>query len=155
MNLAAMPEVIDCFDVSNLGTAIAVGACTRFVNNKPNKSDYRKFRIKTITGQNDFAMVGELVRRRYSSRDSIRLPDLIVIDGGRGQLAAALASLRNLGLSDIPCIGLAKENEEIHRYNHSTPIVLPKNNAGLKMLQHIRDEAHRFGLAYNVNLRKL
>ena len=155
MNLAAMPEVIDCFDDSNLGTTIAVGACTRFVNNKPNKSDYRKFRIKTITGQNDFAMVGELVRRRYSSRDSIRLPDLIVIDGGRGQLAAALASLRNLGLSDIPCIGLAKENEEIHRYNHSTPIVLPKNNAGLKMLQHIRDEAHRFGLAYNVNLRKL
>ncbi len=155
LNLAAMPEVIDCFDVSNLGTTIAVGACTRFVNNKPSKSGYRKFRIKTIAGQNDFAMIGELVHRRYSSNDTEKLPDLIVIDGGRGQLAAALASLRNLGMSDIPCVGLAKENEEIYRQGHSAPLALPKSNAGLKMLQHIRDEAHRFGLAYNVSLRKL
>jgi excinuclease ABC subunit C len=155
LGLTAMPEVIDCFDVSNLGTTIAVGACTQFVNNKPNKSSYKRFRIKTIIGQNDFAMIGELVRRRYSSNDDEKLPDLIVIDGGRGQLAAALSSLRNLGIYNIPCIGLAKENEEIYRPGSSSPLVLSKSNAGLKMLQHIRDEAHRFGLAYNTKLRKV
>jgi len=152
--LAVMPEVIDCFDVSNLGSSIAVGACTRFHNNKPNKSAYRKFKIKTIAGQNDFAMIGELVYRRYCSNDE-KLPDLIVIDGGRGQLAAALSSLRNLAIPDLPCIALAKENEEIYMQGSSRPLVLPKGSAGLKMLQHIRDEAHRFGLAYNVNLRKV
>ena len=98
-------------------------------------------------------MIGELVRRRYSSADS--LPDLIVIDGGLGQLGAAKASLRGLGMHDVPCIGLAKENEEIYSYGSQEPIMLPRNNAGLRMLQRVRDEAHRFGLAYNVNLRKL
>jgi excinuclease ABC subunit C len=154
LGLAEMPEVIDCFDVSNLGTTIAVGACTRSVNNKLNKSAYRKFRIKTVAGQNDFAMIGELVRRRYSSNND-KLPDLIVIDGGPGQLAAAFASLHKLGVSNVPCIGLAKENEEIYMLGSSSPLVLPKSNAGLKMLQHLRDEAHRFGLAYNIKLRKL
>lgn len=153
LKLASMPEVIDCFDVSNLGTSIAVGSCVRFVNNKPDKSSYRKFRVKTVVRQNDFAMIGELVRRRYSSGDS--LPDLIVIDGGLGQLGAAEASLRGLGIHDVPCIGLAKENEEVYSYGSQEPIVLPRNNAGLRMLQRVRDEAHRFGLAYNVNLRKL
>jgi excinuclease ABC subunit C len=153
LKLQTMPEVIDCFDVSNLGTDIAVGACCRFANGKPSKDYYRKFRIKTIAGQNDFAMIGELVHRRYSG-DS-KVPDLIVIDGGKGQLAAAMAALRNLGMQDVACIGLAKENEEIYRPGESNPVVLPKSNAGLKMLQHVRDEAHRFGLAYNVKLRKL
>ncbi|MGI0049238.1 MAG: excinuclease ABC subunit UvrC, partial [Nitrososphaera sp.] len=154
LKLASMPEVIDCFDVSNLGTLIAVGSCVRFANNRPDKSLYRKFRIKTVSGQNDFAMVGELVRRRYSASDD-KLPDLIVIDGGRGQLGAAVASLRGLGIHDVPCVGLAKENEEIYSPGSQEPIVLPRSNAGLKMLQHARDEAHRFGLAYNVSLRKL
>jgi excinuclease ABC subunit C len=153
LKLDSMPEVIDCFDVSNLGISIAVGSCVRFANNKPDKSRYRKFRVKTVSGQNDFAMMGELVRRRYSSSD--RLPDLIVIDGGRGQLGAAVASLRGLGIHGVPCIGLAKENEEIYLPGSQEPVVLPRSNAGLKMLQHARDEAHRFGLAYNVNLRRL
>jgi excinuclease ABC subunit C len=153
LNLPSMPEVIDCFDVSNLGTSIAVGSCVRFANNKSTKEAYRKFRIKTVSGQNDFAMMGELVRRRYSSSE--KLPDLIVIDGGRGQLAAAVASLRNLGIHDVPCISLAKENEEIYASISSEPIVLPRSSGGLKMLQHARDEAHRFSLAYNINLRKL
>jgi excinuclease ABC subunit C len=153
IKLPSMPEVIDCFDVSNLGTSIAVGSCVRFANNEPAKSSYRKFRIKTVAGQNDFAMMGELVRRRYSSDE--KLPDLIAIDGGRGQLGAAVASLRGLGIHDIPCIGLAKENEEIYVPGSQEPIVLPKGNIGLKMIQHARDEAHRFGLAYNVNLRRL
>ena len=153
LKLASIPEVIDCFDISNLGALIAVGSCVRFSNNKPDKSLYRKFRIKTVAGQNDFAMIGELVRRRYSLGD--RLPDLIVIDGGRGQLGAAVASLRTLGIQDIPCISLAKENEEIYSPSSHGQLLLPRSNAGLRMLQHARDEAHRFGLAYNVNLRKL
>jgi excinuclease ABC subunit C len=153
LGLHVMPQVIDCFDVSNLGTSIAVGSCCRFTGGRPDKSSYRKFKIATVVGQNDFAMIGELVRRRYSSMDG-KMPDLIMIDGGRGQLGAAIASLRGLGISDVPCIGLAKENEEIYRHGMREPLLLPKSNIGLKLLQHARDEAHRFGLAYNVNLRK-
>ena len=153
IKLRSMPEIIDCFDVSNLGTSIAVGSCVRFANNRPDKSAYRKFKIKTVVGQNDFAMMGELVRRRYSSVE--KLPDLIVIDGGRGQLSAAVGSLRSLGIHDVPCIGIAKENEEIYAPSSQEPIVLPRTSGSLKMLQHARDEAHRFSLAYNINLRKL
>jgi excinuclease ABC subunit C len=152
LSLSVMPEVVDCFDVSNLGTAISVGSCVRFASGRPDKSGYRKFKIKTIAGQNDFAMIAELVRRRYSGSD---IPDLIVIDGGRGQLGAALATLRSLGLADIPCIGLAKENEEIYLPGMPESVLLPRSNAGLRMLQHARDEAHRFGLAYNRALRKI
>jgi excinuclease ABC subunit C len=152
VGLDSVPYVMDCFDVSNLGTDIAVGACCRFVDGRPEKSSYRKFRIKSIAGQNDFAMIGELVQRRYS-HTSERLPDLVVIDGGRGQLASALAALRSIGLSDIACIGLAKENEEIFTPRAPEPLVLPRSHSGLKVLQRIRDEAHRFGLAYNVSLR--
>ncbi len=154
LKLMSMPEVIDCFDVSNLGISIAVGSCVRFINGKPSKSLYRRFNITTVVGQNDFAMIGELVRRRYSSVGE-KLPDLILIDGGRGQLGAAVMSLRSLGISDVPCISLAKENEEIYVPSFKEPIVLPKSNSGLKMLQHARDEAHRFGLAYNIKLRKV
>jgi excinuclease ABC subunit C len=154
LKLTSMPEVVDCFDVSNLGISIAVGSCVRFVNGKPIKSYYRRFNITTVTGQNDFAMIGELVRRRYSST-SEKIPDLILIDGGRGQLGAAIMSLRSLGISDVACISLAKENEEIYMPGSKDPVALPKSNIGLKMLQHARDEAHRFGLAYNIKLRKL
>jgi excinuclease ABC subunit C len=155
LKLSSVPEVIDCFDVSNLGTSIAVGSCVRFINAKPSKAHYRRFKIKTITGQNDFAMIGELVRRRYLSLASEKIPDLIVIDGGRGQLGAAITSLRNLGMIDVPCVALAKENEEIYTRGCKEPLIIPKSNAALKMLQHARDEAHRFGLAYNIKLRKL
>src|ERR687898_626666 len=154
LKLTSMPEAIDCFDVSNLGISIAVGSCVRFINGKPSKSYYRRFNITTVVGQNDFAMIGELVRRRYSSAGE-KIPDLILIDGGRGQLGAAIMSLRSLGISDTPCISLAKENEEIYVVGSKDPVVLPKSNAGLKMLQHARDEAHRFSLAYNIKLRKL
>jgi excinuclease ABC subunit C len=154
LKLTSMPEVVDCFDVSNLGISIAVGSCVRFINGKPIKSYYRRFNITTVTGQNDFAMIGELVRRRYSST-SEKIPDLILIDGGRGQLGAAIMSLRSLGISDVACISLAKENEEIYMPGSKDPVALPKSNIGLKMLQHARDEAHRFGLAYNIKLRKL
>jgi excinuclease ABC subunit C len=152
MGLDTMPYIMDCFDVSNLGTDIAVGACCRFVDGRPEKSSYRKFKIKSIAGQNDFAMIAELVQRRYSHATE-RLPDLVVIDGGKGQLASAMAALRSIGLSYLACVGLAKENEEIFTPHTSEPVVLPRNHSGLKLLQRIRDEAHRFGLAYNVSLR--
>jgi excinuclease ABC subunit C len=152
LSLSSMPETIDCFDVSNLGTQIAVGSCVRFTNGRPNKAGYRRFRIETVKGQNDFAMIGELVRRRYSEGNDI--PDLVVVDGGKGQLAAASASLRAMGLADLPCVGLAKENEEIYVRGMAEPLALPRSNLGLRVLQHARDEAHRFGLAYNRRLRK-
>lgn len=152
LSLSSMPETIDCFDVSNLGTQIAVGSCVRFANGKPHKAGYRRFKIETVKGQNDFAMIGELVRRRYSEGNDI--PDLVVVDGGKGQLAAASASLRAIGLADLPCVGLAKENEEIYVQGVAEPLALPRSNLGLRVLQHARDEAHRFGLAYNRRLRK-
>jgi len=150
--LSSMPEVIDCFDVSNLGTAIAVGSSVRFSNGKPDKDGYRKFRIKTVKCQDDFAMIGEIVRRRYLAGG---VPDLVVIDGGRGQLAAATGALASIGLSSLPCIGLAKENEEIYKQGAREPLALPRRSLALRMLQHARDEAHRFGLAYNKSLRKV
>lgn len=148
--LSVMPDVIDCFDVSNLGTDIAVGSCVRLAGGRPDKDGYRKFRIKTVAGQDDFAMIGELVRRRYSSGD---VPDLVVIDGGKGQLAAASAALASVGLASVPCIGLAKEKEEIYRQRAQDPLALPRRSPALRLLQHARDEAHRFGLAYNKKLR--
>jgi excinuclease ABC subunit C len=111
-----------------------------------------------ILSQNDFAMIEEVVKRRYSlteKTDQDQMPDLIVIDGGKGQLHSAINAIHRLGIEDIPCISLAKENEEIYTSYSNEPIILPKSNSSLKVLQHIRDEAHRFGLAYNVNLRKL
>jgi excinuclease ABC subunit C len=159
LQLPTMPYVIDCFDISNFGTTFAVGSCTRFINGHPNKAGYRKFRIKTkLFTQNDFAMIEEIVTRRYSHYDEkinskYQMPDLIVIDGGKGQLHSAINGLHNLGI-EIPCISLAKENEEIYTPYSSEPIILSRNSPALKMLQHIRNEAHRFGLAYNVNLRK-
>ncbi|MBD0360357.1 MAG: excinuclease ABC subunit UvrC [Nitrososphaeraceae archaeon] len=159
LQLPTLPYVIDCFDISNFGTTFAVGSCTRFINGHPNKAGYRKFRIKTkLFSQNDFAMIEEIVTRRYSHYDEkinskYQMPDLVVIDGGKGQLHSAINGLHKLVI-DIPCISLAKENEEIYTPYSSEPIILSRNSPALKMLQHIRNEAHRFGLAYNVNLRK-
>jgi excinuclease ABC subunit C len=150
--LSSMPEIIDCFDVSNLGTDIAVGASVRFSNGKPHKEAYRKFMIESVRGQDDFAMIGEIVRRRYAKSD---LPDIVVIDGGKGQLAAAVSALASIGLSSLPCISLAKENEEIYVPGGKEPIVLSRRSRALRMLQHARDEAHRFGLHYNRSLRKV
>ncbi|MFL6460247.1 MAG: excinuclease ABC subunit UvrC [Nitrososphaeraceae archaeon] len=159
IHLPTIPIVIDCFDISNFGTSFAVGSCTRFVNGKPNKTGYRKFKIRTIPRQNDFAMIEEVIMRRYPLTekdiiDQIAIPDLIVIDGGKGQLSSAINAIHKIGL-DIPCISLAKENEEIYTAYSSKPIILPKSSGALKVLQHIRDESHRFGLAYNINLRKI
>jgi len=127
----------------------------RFVGGKPDKSGYRKFKIKTVTGRDDFAMISEVIKRRYYRllEENSELPDLILIDGGKGQLSAALNSLQSLGLK-LPCISLAKENEEIYVPKNKNPIVIPKTKSSLKILQHARDETHRFGVAYNRTIRK-
>lgn len=159
LQLRSIPYIIDGFDVSNLGTSIAVGACVRFVNGECSKSGYRRFRIHNNGIQDDFAMIEEIVRRRYRSdynenvSKSLPLPNMILIDGGRGQLNSAVKTLKSLGL-DIPCFSLAKGNEEIYLVGRKDPLILPSNDEGLKLLRYIRDESHRFGLKYNINIRR-
>ena len=156
LQLKEVPRIIECFDISNHGSDYAVGSMSRFIEGVPDKSGYRKFKIKTVQGPDDFAMIAEIVKRRYMRlvREKANLPDLILIDGGRGQLHAALTSLEALGQS-IPCISLAKENEEIFIPNQRESIQIPRRSSSLKILQYARDEAHRFGLTYNRSLRKL
>lgn len=155
LHLSAIPNVIECFDISNHGTDFAVGSMSRFVDGRPNKSGYRKFKIKTVSGRDDFAMIGEIIKRRYLRllEEHSQLPDLILIDGGKGQLNAALQSLQSLGLN-LDCISLAKENEEIFIPKQKNPVVIPKDKSSLKILQYARDETHRFGVAYNRTIRK-
>jgi len=155
LNLSTIPNIIECFDISNHGEDFAVGSMSRFVNGLPNKSGYRRFKIKTVSGRDDFAMIAEIIKRRYLGLLELNstLPDLILIDGGKGQLNASLNSLQSLALK-IPCISLAKKNEEIFIPNQKNPIVIPKDKASLKILQHARDETHRFGLSYNRNISK-
>ncbi len=156
LKLDKIPKTIECFDISNHGTDYAVGSMSCLVDGRPFKSGYRKFRIKTVKGLDDFAMINEIVKRRYLrlKEEKSKMPDLILIDGGRGQLTAALESLKYDGIS-IPCISLAKENEEIYHPSMKDPIVMSKSNPALKILQYARDEAHRFGVAYNRVLRKI
>lgn len=153
LGLRRIPAIIDCFDISNFGTTFAVGSRTRFLNAIPYKEGYRRYKIKTVSNQNDFAMIHEIVSRSYSSvSEKDQFPDLVVIDGGRGQLRSALDAIRKLRL-DIPCISIAKEKEEIYTHFLKKPIRLPNTSGALRLLRHIRDEAHRFGLRYNVILR--
>ena len=155
LNLPVIPNVIECFDISNHGASFAVGSMARFVGGKPDKSGYRKFKIKTVSGRDDFAMIAEIIKRRYYRllEENSELPDLVVIDGGKGQLSAALKSLQSLGLS-LSCISLAKENEEIYLPKRKNPVVISKEKSSLKILQYARDETHRFGVAYNRTIRK-
>ncbi|VVC00344.1 UvrABC system protein C [uncultured archaeon] len=155
LSLPAIPRVIECFDISNLFGTNIVGSMVQFVNAKPNKSAYRRFRIKTVEEQDDFASMKEVVFRRYYriKKEGGAMPDLIVIDGGPGQLNAALSALTELSLT-APCISLAKEFEEIYHPDHSQPISLPRSSPALKVLQYARDEAHRFVITYHRLLRK-
>ena len=155
LHLPAIPNIIECFDISNHGEDFAVGSMAQFVGGIPNKSGYRKFKIKTVTGRDDFAMIGEIIKRRYYRllEENSELPDLIVIDGGKGQLNAAQKSLQSLGLK-LSCISLAKENEEVYVPKNKNPILIPKEKSSLKILQHVRDETHRFGVVYNRTIRK-
>ena len=155
LSLPAIPRVIECFDVSNLYGTSVVGSMVQFSNGKPNKSNYRRFRIRTVEGQDDFASMREIVFRRYYriKKENATPPDLILIDGGPGQLNAALSALSELSLS-IPCVSLAKEFEEIYHPDRAEPLHLPRSSPALKVLQFARDEAHRFGISYHRLLRK-
>jgi excinuclease ABC subunit C len=194
---------MECFDISNISTTHVVASMVCFRNGVPDKDNYRRYRIRTVEGQDDFASMAEVVRRRYSrvlletgnrkletgkegdrvidyspehSQETqletarrlenfsvsdirnpvspVRLPDLIIVDGGKGQLSSACRELQRLGLHELPIIGLAKEYEEIYRPGRALPLVLPPDSGALRLLQRIRDEAHRFANTYHQLLMK-
>jgi excinuclease ABC subunit C len=215
LQLPHAPRVMECFDISNISSTHVVASMVCFRDGVPDKDNYRRYRVRTVEGQDDFASMAEVVRRRYSrvlleargvnsdaaefsqenavdalirisrhperseakSRDpaakpqgnatgfldsarndtsfvAVRLPDLIIVDGGKGQLSAACRELQRLGLYDLPIIGLAKEHEEIYRPGRALPLQLPMDSGALRLLQRIRDEAHRFANAYHQLLMK-
>ncbi len=183
LQLPRVPRVMECFDISNISTTHVVASMVCFRNGLPDKDNYRRYRVRTVEGQDDFASMAEVVRRRYSrillearetnpeaaefsqenpaeainhqpSTAFVRLPDLIIVDGGKGQLSAACRELQRLGLHDLPIIGLAKEHEEIFRPGRALPLQLPMDSGALRLLQRIRDEAHRFANAYHQLLMK-
>jgi excinuclease ABC subunit C len=156
LNLPVLPRVIECFDISNLGQEHVVSGMVRFTDAKPDKKNYRKFKINTVKGQDDFAAMHEVVTRRYKrlKEEKNPMPNLIIIDGGPGQVKAAQAALNSLQL-DIPMIGLAKENEEIYKPNTQTPIQLDKNSRMMLLIRQIRDATHDFSLGYNRKRREI
>ena len=203
LQLSRAPRVMECFDISNISTTHVVASMVCFRDGVPDKDCYRRYRVRTVEGQDDFASMAEVVRRRYSrilleARDAdleaaefsqeeitdglrrleqqiedspwrtpnaerrtpnaeftpVRLPDLIIVDGGKGQLSAACRELQRLGLHDLPIIGLAKEREEIYRPGYAMPLQLSLDSGALRLLQRIRDEAHRFANAYHQLLMK-
>lgn len=198
LNLDRVPEVMECFDISNISDNHIVASMVRFKNGLPDNSNYRRYRIKTVKGQDDFASMAEVVRRRYSRillearervgdevadssqenpmdamrrieaeeettsapdpkkkrKPFVRLPDVVIVDGGKGQLSSAVKELQRLGLHDLPIFGLAKQHEEIFQYGESDPIIIPHETGALKLLQRLRDEAHRFANGYHQLLMK-
>ncbi|PYK60779.1 MAG: excinuclease ABC subunit C [Verrucomicrobia bacterium] len=163
LNLPAAPQRIEGFDISNISDTFAVASMVSFKNGRPDRSNYRRFKMKTVMGQDDFACIAETIRRRYTRLKSetesgqggkwSNVPDLILVDGGKGQLSAACAELEKLGLSHIRIIGLAKEFEEIYRPEEKEPLRLKHDSGALKLLQRVRDESHRFANTYNAQLR--
>ena len=173
LNLPAPPHRIECYDISNIQGTAAVGSMVVFVDGRPRSEEYRRFRIKTVRGIDDFAMMQEVLKRRFkraqewlnihkreegsssSTSDASfgALPNLVIVDGGKGQLSAALDAMRNLGVGDIPITGLAKRFEELYVKDVSEPILLPRSSQALFLVQRIRDEAHRFAVTYHRKVR--
>jgi len=182
LNLPNLPQRIECYDISNIGGTSAVGSMVAFLEGRPCPAEYRRFRIKTVAGADDYAMLQEVLRRRFK-RASARgelvepgadsgpahpelvegrageggwaiLPDLVIVDGGKGQLNAALDVMRDLGVGHIPAAGLAKQHEELFVQDVSEPIVLPRTSQTLYLVQRIRDEAHRFAITYHRGVRQ-
>ncbi|MFA6360834.1 MAG: helix-hairpin-helix domain-containing protein, partial [Dysgonamonadaceae bacterium] len=156
LHLKEMPIHIECFDNSNIQGSDPVAACVVFKRGKPAKKDYRHFTIKTVVGPNDYASMQEVIHRRYSRivNEGGDLPQLIVVDGGKGQLHAAVDILKEMDLHNkIAIIGIAERLEEIYFPDDSIPLYLDKNSETLKLIQNLRDEAHRFGLAFHRNKR--
>ncbi len=157
LGMDVLPRHIECFDNSNIQGTNPVASCVVFRDGVPSKKDYRKFKIKTVIGANDYASMKEVVNRRYSRmlrEDPDDLPQLIVIDGGKGQLDFAFQALAELGLTEkLTVIGLAKRLEEVIRVGDPYPLFIDRNSSALKVLQQIRDEAHRFGITFHRSLR--
>ena len=161
--LPAPPERIECYDISTIGGTNSVGSMVVFEDGQPRTGEYRRFRIKGVQGQDDFASHQEVLRRRFrraldaeeggAEQLRWRMPDLVIIDGGKGQVSAARQVLDELGLHDLPMAGLAKEREELFTPGSSEPIVLPATSQALYLLQRLRDEAHRFAITYHRQLR--
>jgi excinuclease ABC subunit C len=156
LNLPSLPRIIECFDVSNLGQEHVVSGMVRFTDAKPDKTNYRKFRIKTFAGQDDFAAMNEVVKRRYNrlTEEKAQLPDIVIVDGGPGQVTAAQSALKTLGLH-LPLIGLAKEHEDIFLPGESTPLRFSKNSRMMLLLRQIRDATHTFSIGYNRKRRQI
>ena len=156
LRMKEQPRRIEGFDNSNLQGDFAVSAMPVFINGKPAKKEYRHFNIKTVKGPDDFATMEEIIFRRYSRviENNLPMPQLIIIDGGKGQLSAAINSLNKLNLmGKIAIIGIAKRLEEIYFPNDSVPLYLDKRSETLRIIQQIRDEAHRFGITHHRNKR--
>lgn len=156
LKLSKLPMHIECFDNSNIQGTHPVSACVVFKNGKPSKKDYRHFNIKTVSGPNDFASMEEVVHRRYLRmlEEGSSLPQLIVIDGGKGQLSVAVEVLKRLGIDDkVAVISIAERLEEIYFPGDSVPLYLDKNSSTLKLIQNLRNEAHRFGLTFHQDKR--
>jgi excinuclease ABC subunit C len=169
LNLPSLPQRIECYDISNIQGAAAVGSMVVFVDGRPQPTEYRRFRIKSVTGMDDFAMLQEVLRRRFKRAAQVMeeraragadadesfeaVPDLVVVDGGKGQVSAAHDEMRNLGVGHIPLAGLAKRFEELFVKDVSEPIVLPRTSQALYLVQRIRDEAHRFAITYHRKVR--
>jgi excinuclease ABC subunit C len=155
LDLPEPPQVIECFDISHLSGTAMVGSMVRFLGGQPDKKNYRRFKIKTVEGVDDFASIAEIVKRRYQRliAEESDLPDLVLIDGGKGQLSAALGALQELDC-EIPVIAVAKREEEVYVPGEMLPRHLDKKGMALRYIQEIRDEAHRFAIAYNRLLRK-
>ena len=178
LELPALPKRIECYDISNIQGTSSVGSMVVFIDGHARPQEYRRFRIKTVEGANDFASMAEVLRRRFrrarerllretgasapaveavgSARDDdsfAALPDLVIIDGGKGQLSAVTDVMREMGVKDIPTVGLAKQHEEIYVQDVSEPVVLPRQSQALYLVQRLRDEAHRFAITYHRGVR--
>jgi excinuclease ABC subunit C len=157
LGLQRLPRSLICFDISTTQGTDTVGSAVWFENGRAKRGEYRKFKVKTVEGSDDFASIQEVVHRYFERRlrDEKPLPDLIVIDGGKGQLSAAHAALSTLGLTDRPLISLAKRDEEVFVWGRTDPLKLSRRSPGLRLLQQARDEAHRFAVTYNRKRRSM
>ncbi|HHZ16786.1 MAG TPA: excinuclease ABC subunit UvrC [Clostridia bacterium] len=158
LGLSRPLQRMECYDISNIKGREAVASMVVFEKGRANPSAYRRFKIKTVEGPDDFASMAEVIRRRFSNAQSgnprfLPLPDLVVVDGGKGQLSAVCGVMRELGYGDIPAVGLAKQEEWVFMEGKSDPLILPRDSQGLYLLQRIRDEAHRFAITYHRLLR--
>jgi len=158
LQLSEEPQRIECYDISHVQGAETVASMVVFEHGRPSPSQYRRFKIKTVEGPDDFASMTEVIYRRFIKAKAgddkfTNLPDLVIIDGGKGQLSAARAAMVDLGYSEIPAVGLAKENEWLFLENRPDPLILPRQSQGLYLLQRVRDEAHRFAVTYHRLLR--